>query len=46
MDGEVATCICLRCGCWFYVLADEYADHPCPRCGGVVPEDEEEEDEE
>ncbi len=43
-----ATCRCHRCGRCFKVLADEYGDHPCPRCkfkpGDVVNRDEEEEE--
>ena len=28
-----ATCRCPACGRTFRVLADEYGDHSCPRCG-------------
>ena len=28
-----ATCLCPACGRTFRVLADEYGDHACPRCG-------------
>lgn len=33
MPRASATCRCPRCKKRFKVLADEYGDHPCPRCG-------------
>jgi Zn finger protein HypA/HybF involved in hydrogenase expression len=33
MCRESATCRCSKCGQQFKTLADEYMDHPCPRCG-------------
>ena len=45
-DGEGAICRCSRCGQQFMVLADEYGQHPCPRCGFHPGREEEEPEEE
>lgn len=33
MARESSTCVCPHCGRVFKVLADEWGDHPCPKCG-------------
>lgn len=40
-DHEAAVCRCRRCGHRFRVLADEYGDHPCPKCGWHPEQDRE-----
>jgi hypothetical protein len=41
MTNDTATYRCPQCNSTIRVLADEYGDHPCPKCGWEPDDDEE-----